>query len=343
MTRIKNILLSMTLVVILLLGNFSPFALDIGIGIRYSNAEIQEASWTQILQSPFPGAKRSAAWAYDNIHNVIVLFGGVPGTSETWVYDLTTETWEQKFPSVSPPGRSVHTMTFDSKAGVVVLFGGYRLSHTTHLSDTWIYDVGTNTWDELNTTVSPPARHWPGLVYDKDDEVVVLFGGHDPSSSTDEIKNDTWILDVGAQTWTEVFPGESPSPRQTSLIYNEGDGLVYLFGGTFHVTTNNTNKRFNDIWSYDVSTNSWTKLPEPPILPTPRRSKWVYDPINDIAVMFGGKGPFDGGASTFRYYDDTWVYDFQTNTWTEIVTTTHPVARHMNMIIYDPINRLTLQ
>ena len=66
-------------------------------------------------------------------------------------------------------------MTFDSKNGVVVLFGGFRTSHANELNDTWVYDVSTNTWTELTPVVSPPPKHWPGLIYDKYNEVVVLF------------------------------------------------------------------------------------------------------------------------------------------------------------------------
>ncbi len=116
--------------------------------VKYIDAQQVEGVWTEVFPSLNPGERKSSAWAYDSINNVIVLFGGLAETSETWLYDLASETWEQKFPVVSPPSRAVHTITFDSKNGVVVLFGGYRTSHADELNDTWVYDVGTNTWRE---------------------------------------------------------------------------------------------------------------------------------------------------------------------------------------------------
>ncbi len=154
-------------------------------------------------------------------------------------------------------------MTFDSNNGVVVLFGGFRFSHGNHLDDTWVYDVETNTWEELHPVGSPPPRHWGGFAYDKDDGVIVLFGGHSPfEGSIGEIRNDTWILNLSTEAWTKVNLVQSPSPRQTFLIYNESDGLVYLFGGLEQVyrQTDRKSSFYNDMWSYDVSINTWTQI-----------------------------------------------------------------------------------
>ena len=123
---------------------------------------------------PSPGEKSSSSWAYDSIHDVIVLFGGVLGSGQTWIFNLTTDTWEEKFPLISPPARAVTTMTFDSKNGVVVLFGGYTIGHGTELDDTWVYDVELNTWRELDSPARPPHRHWAGLAYDIESSVGIL-------------------------------------------------------------------------------------------------------------------------------------------------------------------------
>ena len=314
--------------------------------IQYTDAQQVEVVWTEVF-SPNPGKKRSSAWAFDSINNVIVLFGGIPGTSETWIYDLTSETWEQKFPVLSPPSRSVHAMTFDSKNGVAVLFGGYRTSHSNELDDTWVYDVGANTWRELNPSVKPPPRHWPGLAYDKNNEVVVLFGGHDNIlfQSPLEIINDTWILDVANETWTQQFPAQSPSARQTDLIYNEQDGLIYAFGGKYEQHDDNVlgSPRvvifLNDLWKYDVLTNNWSVVHNNSTstdIPEIRRTRWTYDTTNNVAVLFSGQ------TTNGKRLSDTWFYDFNGDVWTEITPTNSPVRRARNLINYDPINKMTL-
>jgi len=285
-----------TMTIVLLLGVLlvSPTFLVFK-QIQYADAQQVEAVWTEIFPSPNPGARRSSAWTFDSINNVMVLFGGKPEASETWIYDLTTETWEQKFPILSPPSRSVHTMTFDSNNGTAVLFGGYRTSHSNELNDTWLYDVGTNTWRELNPPVKPSPRHWPGLAYDKNNEVVVLFGGHDntPLNGSVEINNDIWFLDVANETWTQQFPAQSPSARHTDLIYNEQDGRIYAFGGKHQTHENGPSELLylNDLWKYDVLTNNWSIVHNNSTstdVPEPRRTKWTYDIVNNVVVLFGG-------------------------------------------------------
>ncbi len=130
-------------------------------------------------------------------------------------------------------------MAFDEKNGVAVLFGGYFNSYQTHLNDTWTYDVAANTWTELNTPVALSERHWTGMAYDKNNEVIMAFSGHVPDDdiTIDELEmpRDTWILDVANETWTEVSPALQPAPRQGNLIYNDNDGLFYHFGGKYEI------------------------------------------------------------------------------------------------------------
>ena len=310
--------------------------------VKYTDAQQVEGVWTEVFPSPNPGERRSSAWAYDSINNVIVLFGGMPGTSETWLYYPVNKTWEQQFPVVLPPSRSLHTMTFDSKNGLAVLFGGYRTSHANELNDTWVYEVITNTWRELNPQINPPSRHWPGLVYDKNNEVVVLFGGHDstPLNGPQEMINDTWLLDVANEIWIQQFPTQSPSPRQTPLIYNEQDGLIYAFGGKYevHLSTSLDIVYLNDLWKYDVLTNTWSVVHDNSIsndIPEPRRTKWTYDIANNVAVLFGG----DAEGEIFG---DTWIYNFDEDAWMDISSLSSPADRRSNLIIYDPINNNTL-
>ena len=56
----------------------------------------------------------------------------------------------------------------------------------------------------------------------------------------------------------------------------------------------------------------------------------VYDPHNEVAVMFGGSSS-DGG-----YYEigDTWTYSYELNEWTELILSPHPNARAGHHMVY---------
>jgi N-acetylneuraminic acid mutarotase len=71
------------------------------------------------------------------------------------------------------------------------------------LNDTWVFDHVNNTWIELSPESSPSARAWHAMAYDSVNDKVVLFGG----GEADYIfKNETWIYDPQANTWTNVTP-----------------------------------------------------------------------------------------------------------------------------------------
>ena len=115
---------------------------------------------------------------------------------------------------------------------------------------------------------------------------------------------------------------------------------MYLFGGfeQIYIQTDGKSTFYNDMWSYDVSTNTWTQLPQPSKVPEVRRNRWTYDCINNGAIIFGGDGPWNTSNGEFTHYGDTWIYDFSSNTWTEIITDPVPSPRHMNLIMCDPVN-----
>jgi hypothetical protein len=56
----------------------------------------------------------------------------------------------------------------------------------------------------------------------------------------------------------------------------------------------------------------------------------VYDPHNQVIVLFGGKVA-EGYGNQVR---DTWLYDYQHNSWTELVLTTRPSARDYHDMVY---------
>ncbi|MEE9116180.1 MAG: kelch repeat-containing protein, partial [Thermoplasmata archaeon] len=75
---------------------------------------------------------------------------------------------------------------------------------------------------------------------------------------------------------------------------------------------------------------NWGDL-DPPLEPSAREAPvMAYDSTRDVFVMFGG---YDGS-----YLNDTWEYDYATNTWLEISTTNAPPARELSSMAYDSTN-----
>ncbi len=195
-------------------------------------------SWTQLTPSSSPGSR----WIHDMAYigdDKVLFFGGAPGTgssnnNDTWVYDLSDNTWTNKNPSNPPAARRFHKMSYigDDK---VLLFGG-----SWDRSDTWLYDLSDNTWTQLSPAQSPPGRDGHGMSYIGDDKVVI-FGGY-------YSRSDTWVFDLSDNTWTNMNPTNNPSGRyEINMAYMGGD-QVLMYGG---------NGKRTDTWVYDLSDNTW--------------------------------------------------------------------------------------
>jgi hypothetical protein len=57
---------------------------------------------------------------------------------------------------------------------------------------------------------------------------------------------------------------------------------------------------------------------------------WTFDDYNNVIVMFGGVTTADGIHSL----DETWLYDYAHNTWTELTLTESPSARSGHVMVY---------
>ena len=57
----------------------------------------------------------------------------------------------------------------------------------------------------------------------------------------------------------------------------------------------------------------------------------VYDSDNGVVIAFGGRSV----AGT--QLNDTWVYDYPTNTWRPVNTPVAPSPRRLHGLAYDPV------
>ena len=74
-----------------------------------------------------------------------------------------------------------------------------------------------------------------------------------------------------AQTWVNLTPmqGEAPTPRtNATAIYDAANHRMIVFGGR------GTSGDFNDVWVFDLTTNTWANL-TPATGAARRRTKWL--------------------------------------------------------------------
>ena len=143
---------------------------------------------------------------YDSDHHVFVLFGGIckdyPSRcaynsvlGDTWVYELSSNTWSRRQPAQSPSPRLQQQMAYDPVHHVVVMFGGLN---GPVFNELWVYSYEADTWIQIPTpAVNPGARYLGTLTYDASVDQFVLYGGANASYAS---ASDAWRLTLSGTT-----------------------------------------------------------------------------------------------------------------------------------------------
>jgi hypothetical protein len=241
---------------------------------------------------------------YDTESDRIILFGGVnetfAGDRITWAYDFNTDTWTRQAPG--PAARQAPRMAYDAESDRVILFGGEDNSTRRRLNDTWAYDFNTDSWTEMEPSISPPAQFFHTMTYDAESDRVLLWrGGSD---------NSMWAYDFNTDTWTDNETDERPSKGACGwLVYDSESDRSILYGGGHWDGSNTT----DETWAYDYNTNTWTKMEPSETPPKLTLHAMVYNPTLDLVVLFGGRV-----GTGLTYSAETWTYDLNSDTWTNV-------------------------
>lgn len=284
--------------------------------------EIATNTWTLMTYAQAP-TEGNGSLDYDYQSDRAILYLGTDWHSppasnlrETWAYDFNTNTWTNMQPEIAPPELLGGDMVYDAESDRMILFSGLDIANSAapdrwiFSSETWAYDFDSNTWTKMNPELSPPGRNYHAMAYDEVADRVILFGGVGAADNPMGFAslNDTWAYDYNSDTWTALETSEAPMPRDyLAMVYSEQSQQVILFGGV----NEETGQALRDMWSYDFADNSWQELQPATV---PGRRGWhamVYDSAADSIILFGG-------GATHEHYDlETWIYNVNTNTWTE--------------------------
>ncbi len=226
--------------------------------------------WWDVQTRRGPVPRAGAAVAYDAGSGLVVLFSGAIGScpypacsghlDDTWVYDPAANTWEERSPATSPPGRHGHTMAYDAGSDRVVLFGGDTGS--AWLGDTWIYDTDADTWVEVQTADAPWPVAQQAMAYDPVAGRIVLWGGAEREES------EVWTFDLESRTWSSVTWDPAPEPAwDACLVWDAAAEQMLLIGGegptTVQISASVTAREVrprDEIWALDLDAGAWALL-----------------------------------------------------------------------------------
>ena len=242
--------------------------------------------------------------------------------------------WINMNPDSTPSGRYYYGMATDLAEHKVVLFGGLGQvgGNYCSLDETWIYDPVANSWKNPNPVIHPPKRYGHSMTYSSKDSLIVLFGGGDPYSIKDIVYNDVWLYSVSDNQWEEVnITSPLPARAFNSIAYDNNNNKIVIFGGYNYLTT----QWFNDTWIYTIGDSVFINQ-NPSNSPGYRNSaRMVYSDPDSVFILFGGWYPSN-------QLNETWIYNLNNNTWTQMYPNSSPPPRMAFGMTYDKINKTVI-
>ena len=271
--------------------------------------DVTADQWTQMKPPSGPTGRGAAALAYDAESDRVILFGEsneVDGwdLDDTWAYDYNANTWTET--AKGPAKHLGARIAYDAESDRIILFGGFDMTSGRYYTDTWAYDYNTDTWTEMKPSTSPPGRNYQAIAYDAESDRVLTWGGMGLDGKL--LAPSVWSYDFNTNSWEEMKTGEGPHPQGAdypAMVYDAKADRTILFGGEY---------QGDETWAYDYNTNTWTDLKPSTVPGKLSRHAMVYSTAADRVILFGGQV----GPTNFKYTGETWTYDLNTNTWTNV-------------------------
>uniref|UniRef100_A0A158PKZ1 Kelch domain-containing protein 10 n=1 Tax=Angiostrongylus costaricensis TaxID=334426 RepID=A0A158PKZ1_ANGCS len=184
-----------------------------------------------------------------------------------------------------PPSRDGHSAVVVGDR--MYLFGGFEEDLQRFSQETYVFDFLTNRWSELNTSGQPPLwRDFHTAV--AIDSKMYIFGGRSDHTGQFHSTRDMYderlkALDLRTGEWSDpICSGIGPTGRRSHSAWTYG-GKMYIFGGYLGTQ----NMHYDDLFSFDPSTNHWEKIKTSGQMPSARRRQCTVV-VDSRVFLFGG-------------------------------------------------------
>jgi hypothetical protein len=242
--------------------------------------------------------------------------------------------------TTGPEKRSCFGMIYDLQGDVILLNGGYGLEKkgmfnnptfglpNSALGDTWIWNGSF--WKLIENNQLRISRH--AIAFDRNLNNVVISGGEIRFDSkleeTYRWSGNEWI---NADVNKEYCPSMSGSNQ--AMAFDEKRNSIILFVNKFTYSFYNGPNNIGETWEWNGLI--WSLLQVDGSEPR-WGHKMVYDENTGKILLYGGQG------SKNELFDDTWLWNGTTATWSKVNTSNSPLARSNHAMTYDSMRKKVL-
>ncbi len=183
--------------------------------------------------------------------------------------------------------------------------------------------------DEMNAAVqeagpAPSRRMYHNMVYNPGTGRILLFGGQAVHHWEMDLQ-DTWAYDPTNNSWQDL--GLLEAGEVYGVAFDEAAGRAIMLNME------------GETWAYDPAAGTWEQR-NPAGAPSRRCGhRMVYDARAGKVILFGG---FKCTGISDPLMNDTWAYDYQSDTWEEMSPQVSPPVRIYHGMVYQPDAGVTL-
>jgi hypothetical protein len=238
-------------------------------------------------------------------------------------------TWESCSSYDTSPNGALgrhHPITFANETHGFVIGGSTNTIGA--VNDLYIYDEKSDIWTDASSALVgqdfPPRTYSYGVVLDEVNNPKAYMGLG--SGILGNLLSDWWEFDMMTLKFRQLatFPGAGRLHPSMVAVYSEKDNG----GWEIHVGLGNGYANFNDYWSYSVTKNTWTKLPN---FPSSVRHHPYYFGIGSVSYTGFGHSSSKIERDFYSFNGTAWTKepDFESYSMTNennLVTTEARVA-----------------
>ena len=155
--------------------------------------------------------------------------------------------------------------------------------------------------------------------------IVFTSNNQTTNSNRDNIDSLAYHSSQTTSDWVEMKPTIAPPARghhAGQMAYDSESDRMILFSGDLD-SGPGWIVSINDTWAYDYNTNTWENMTDDQMRNNGRiLGHMAYDSESDRIILFGGSDCRYMANSTKP--GETWSYDYNTNTWTNLTTADGP-------------------
>ncbi len=246
--------------------------------------------WTQIAE--FPGDARNAAVGFSAAGK------GYVGTgynndrvrlNDFWEYDPTLDKWTRK---ADFAGTARYGAVAFSINNIGYIGSGYDGNY---LKDFWAYDPASDTWEQKVSIVG--SKRMDAVAFVINNKGYVVTGINNGA-----YVNDMLEYDPATGLWTEKRKISDVSDETYDDDYTiiRSNAASMVIGNKAYVTTGTSGSLKNDVWEYDVLTDTWDTKTS--FEGTSRTDAVAFSITNNTKAYIAT------GRSGTSYFDDLWEF-----------------------------------